>query len=241
MLNFKGFLVVVGCLFVFSTAHAQEEETDPYNPFIDYSENFESPKKEKDIHFFQNGRYLSLTALFGARSFTKNLARYFKPSTSYGLAASYFFDLRFALHVGYTTGRHSFTISSIDKEKSINGIIDMSDFFIGVKYYFNTQNLVKHLSQLNPYITTGFDFVSQTGRTSDSLISKTSSTGGHLGGGIEIAIGNNDLFLGLHGNFKLINFPDENQQVPIGEDNEKSQYPLDGDFFEGFIAFGTNF
>ena len=76
-----------------------EEQTDVYDPFLNYTEFEDSEEEREDILFFKTGRFISLAALVGGRLFTGSFLSYYTPNLSFGLSTSIFFNLEFALEV----------------------------------------------------------------------------------------------------------------------------------------------
>ena len=67
---------------------------DAYDPFIDYIE-FDHPEAvKKDMQFFQQGRFLSLSGLIGGRLFTGEMRSFIQPYVNFGAAGSVFFKFR---------------------------------------------------------------------------------------------------------------------------------------------------
>ena len=58
------FLFIFCLVFSPILASAQAED-ETYNPFADYSEFEESGEEEADLHFFRNGRFLTLGFMLG--------------------------------------------------------------------------------------------------------------------------------------------------------------------------------
>ena len=114
---------------------------DSYDPFADYSEFDAAQEEEEDINFFRNGRFVTLGLLLGYRGWTENLARLQSSGLNYGVFLSYFFDLRFAVQFSFTTGDHTFQVTSSDGVH--RGNVGIQNFGLDLKYYLNTQNITK--------------------------------------------------------------------------------------------------
>lgn len=100
------------------------------------------------------------------------------------------------------------------------------------------QNVTKGLANWNPYAIGG---ISQSYRrlsraSTVGFFGQDSGTGFHIGGGIEIPILSNKMYLAAESRYTLISFPDEN--TPLSETNPQT-YP--GDIFDVSIQLGINF
>lgn len=217
-------------------AQGQGEE---YDPFSDYSEFEESEDEEADINFFRNGRLFNMGMIVGSRSFTDVASKIYRPSSAFGLFATYFFDLRFALQFSFTTGDHVFAI--VHPEGSVSGNLSITSTSFNVKYYFNTQNVTRGLASLNPYIIGGF---SQFNRTftiiGDDTFGRDASSGSSLGLGLEIPMLRNKMYLGVEGSYYMVNFPNENQEIIINNTIHTGIYPR-GDLYTIYGIIGINF
>ena len=69
---------------------AQNENSDVYDPFVDYSEFEQASEEEADINFFRNGRFFTLGFAGGYRMFTSNLGKMYTHSPYYGLFLAFF-------------------------------------------------------------------------------------------------------------------------------------------------------
>ena len=81
----------------------EDTEEDVYDPFADFSEFESNREEEEDINFFKNGRMLTIGFLGGLINYTGEMAQKYQSSFRYGLFASYFFDLHFALQLNWLT------------------------------------------------------------------------------------------------------------------------------------------
>lgn len=220
-------------------AHAQDA-TDAYDPFIDYNEFEIADEEEADINFFRHGRFLTAGFVLGQRGFTEGMADIYSKDTLYGLYMSYFFDLRFALQFGYTTGSHAIGITG--GGKTVTGDAKLSGVSIDLKYYFNTQNVTKGLAALNPYAIVGFtSFTRESVVDGQPEFSKDSAVAFNLGAGIEIPFLRNKMYFGAQGMYQMVNFRDENTEITL--DNgaiQTGMYP-NGDFITVLGILGVNF
>ncbi|MCB9026545.1 MAG: hypothetical protein H6625_09535 [Bdellovibrionaceae bacterium] len=219
---------------------SQFDDSDAYDPFVDYSEFEEATEEEADIHFFRNGRFFTLGFVLGYRSFTNTMGEIFAPAPNFGLFLSYFFDLRFAMQLTFATGDHSVAISSQGIDAI--GTASLSSFGLNLKYYFNTQNVTKGLASINPYITGGFsNFTRTTVIKSESAFGKESATGVEIGGGIELPMLRNKMYFGFQGAYQLANFPGENSELSIANGTISTGIYPTGDIFNITAILGINF
>lgn len=220
----------------FTLAQSGEEA---YDPFADFSEFDNAAEEEADINFFLNGRFFTLGILVGLRGYTQSLATIYSPAVTFGLFISYFFDLRFALQVGYLSSSHNLQI--LEANPTINGNVSFSSFAIDLKYYWNTQNVTRGLAELNPYIVGGFSQNSRTVTVSGEVaFSKDSAFGFDIGGGLEIPLLRNKMYVGIQATYQLVSFEDENSEVIDSESNPTGVFPR-GDTYNVLAILGANF
>lgn len=219
----------------------QWEGDDSYDPFADYSEFEETSEEEADINFFRNGRLFTLAFAGGFRGFTGNLGeRYYHSAGSFGIMLNYFFDLRFAMTIGFLTGDHSFEFAS--NIESIYGTVNFTDFSINLKFYLNTQNVTQGLATLNPYLIGGFSQIYRTTTLAEYLVFvKDDQFGFTAGAGIEIPILRNKMFFGAQGHFTLVTFKDESQETVLPITGVRSGVTPTGDTFVALLLLGINF
>ena len=219
---------------------AQAEGDDAYDPFADYSEFEESMDEEEDINFFRNGRMLTLGFIGGYRGFTQTLGQIYGGNAAFGLFLSYFFDLRFAMQIGYLTSDHTVIVKG-SGFTPIQGTVSLSDLTFLLKYYFNTQNVTRGLAELNPYIVGGFSQIYRTATYSTSPDSaKDSAFGFNIGAGLEIPMMRNKMFFGLQGNYQLIAFSDKGRIIEDANGIKTGISPA-GDAFLVLGVLGINF
>ncbi len=222
---------------------AQMDSDDSYDPFADYSEFEGSAEEEADINFFRNGRFFTLAFAFGYRRFTENLAEIYTPSTYFGGYLTYFFDLRFALQVGFVTGDHPLRLDY--GTTSLRGTTTVSATSFALKYFFNTQNVTKGLANLNPYVVGGFSQIYRTTRVSgNDSYGRDSAVAFDGGVGLEIPILNNKMFLGFQGTYQFVKFADENIEFTYKDDPGNTYttgfFPR-GDLVMASVLLGVNF
>jgi hypothetical protein len=219
---------------------AQSETDDTYDPFADYSEFEEGMDEEEDINFFRNGRLLTLGFIGGYRGFTQTLGTIYTGNATFGLFLSYFFDLRFAIQIGYLTSDHTLVVKG-SGYNPIQGTVNLSDLSLLLKYYFNTQNVTRGLADLNPYIVGGFSQLYRTETISGSTDSaKDSAFGFDIGAGVEIPMMRNKMFFGLQGLYQLISFADEAKVIEDDQGVKTGVSPA-GDSFLVLGIIGINF
>ncbi len=214
---------------------------DAYDPFADYSEFEASADEEADIHFFKNGRFFNMALLLGPRMFTEALGEYNSIAPAYGLYFAYFFDIRTALQVSYVNSEHDFNVPATATSNEIAGNSSLSTFSIHMKYYFNTQNITRGFADLNPYLIGGFGS-SQRSITvvAQSAVAKSSPTGIEFGGGLEVPISRNKMYLGGQIMYHYVKFSDENVML-ADENRNPTGVTLRGDYITGLFVLGINF
>ncbi len=220
-----------------------ETGDDTYDPFADYSEFEGTADEESDINFFRNGRFFTLAFAFGYRRFTENLAEIYSPGTYYGGYITYFFDLRFALQVGFVTGDHTLALDY--GTTTLRGVTTVSSTTFYLKYFFNTQNVTKGLANLNPYIIGGFGQIYRTTKVSgNDRFARDNAVSFDIGGGMEIPLLNNKMFLGVQGYYSLAKFADENTEFTWRDDADNVYgtgfFPR-GDLIQLAVLLGVNF
>lgn len=216
---------------------------EAYDPFADYSEFDDASEEEADINFFKNGRFLTLAFALGYRSFTENLGQFYDPAVYYGGYLTYFFDLRFAVQVGYTSGDHRLKLSY--GGTSITGTTTVSATSFHLKYFMNTQNVTKGLAPINPYLLGGFSQIYRTTKISGyDRFARDSTMSFDLGAGAEIPLMRNKMFLGVQAVYHLASFPDENTQLQYKDDADVTYstgfFPR-GDLYTITALLGINF
>jgi hypothetical protein len=242
-LNFALILAFPFFLFPNISLAQQTEETtvdENFDPFSDYSEYMQTAEEEADINFFRSGRLLNMSLHAGLRSFSETLGLLYSPNLGYGLGITYFFDLRFAGYFGFTTSDHSFNL--VINNNQTTGNVGVTFLSFDLKYYLNTDILIRPLSDINPYWLIGFN---QTYRTLTLSASgdqaRDSTLGLEFGGGIEIPILREQAFIGFQATYRYFNFVDESQNLidPI------ALLPIDvkpkGDSYDLMLLMGINF
>ena len=85
---------------------SKKEELNAYDPFADYSEFENTADEQKNINFFQHGRFITLGVQGGVKLFTMNMASFYNIGPSYGGYLNYFFDMNFAIQFAITASSH---------------------------------------------------------------------------------------------------------------------------------------
>ncbi|MFK8139089.1 MAG: outer membrane beta-barrel protein [Bdellovibrionales bacterium] len=215
---------------LFSLGTFAQGEADP---FIDYSEFEVASEEEADVNFFRNGRFLTLALAVNNTSFTSVMGEYQSPAANVGLNISYFFDLRIALQIALSRSSHAY----LEPGSGITGTLNQNSTQVSGKYFFNMQNVTKGLSNWNPYLIGGISSIHRdlTRNTGDASYGQDSGIGFHIGGGIEIPIARNKMFLGLETKYTMINFEGE----AIANDNTGDL--VEGDILDFGVNLGINF
>jgi hypothetical protein len=214
---------------------------DAYDPFADYSEFEASADEEADIHFFKNGRFFNLALLLGPQMFTESLGEYHNIAPAYGIYFAYFFDIRTALQVTYISSTHDFNVPATATSNPINGTTSLSTFSVHMKYYFNTQNITRGFADLNPYLIGGFGSSQRSiAIVNQTAVAKNSPTGVEFGGGLEVPISRNKMYLGAQIMYHYVQFSDENMML-ADENRNPTGVTLNGDYITGLFVLGINF
>ncbi|OFZ15987.1 MAG: hypothetical protein A2Z20_03215 [Bdellovibrionales bacterium RBG_16_40_8] len=220
-------------------AHAQDDN-ETYDPFFDYDEQDGAASEEADTNFFKNGRFLTMGLLIGQRSFTQGMSHLYENNVCVGGYLSYFFDLRFALQFGFTSGSHNMVIRSpVD---TYTGGIKMNAFSMDLKYYMNTQNVTKGLAALNPYVLGGFTSISrETMVKNQSEFGKDTATAFDIGAGIEFPLMQKSMYFGVQGLYQIVNFRDEGSEIILANGTDKTGLYPNGDILTIMGIIGINF
>ena len=211
----------------------QLKAQDAFDPFIDYSEFETASEEEADVNFFRNGRFLTLSVPVSLNTFTSSMGEILKPGTAVGVNISYFFDLRFAFQISLMNSDHAYEDPDGD-----TGSLSMNNTLISMKYFFNMQNVTKGLSNWNPYVIGGItqSYRRLSRNSSSGTYAQDGGTGFHFGGGIEVPIMSNKMFLAAETKYTLITYPDENTAL---SDTNSSTFP--GDLLDASFIIGINF
>lgn len=223
-----------------SVTVAQFDTEDSYDPFADYSEFDEAAAEEEDINFFRNGRFVTIQLIGGYRGFTGTLASIENAGLDYGLALTYFFDLRFALQFSFLTGDHPISFNT--PIGGFSGDVNFQDIGFDLKYYVNTQNVTKGLGKFNPYILVGMSEIFRTIQLANtSAFGKDNSTALDLGGGIEIPFFRNQMFYGAQAMFQVVTFPGSTTPIVIENNQYNTGITPNGYTYTLLGILGVNF
>jgi hypothetical protein len=234
------FVVPTGTLVPPGTLVAQAEGDDAYDPFADYSEFEESMDEEEEINFFRNGRLLTMGFTGGYRGWTQTLGQIYSGAAGFGLFMSYFFDLRFALQIGFMTSDHTLVVKGSGFDP-IQGTVSTTDLSFLLKYYANTQNVTRGLADMNPYLVSGFSQIYRTINVSmNDNFAKDSAFAFNIGAGLEVPLMRNKMFFGVQANYQLVNFADEAKVILDKNDIITGVSPA-GDSFLITGVLGINF
>lgn len=221
-----------------SAQPADDGAFDTYDPFADYSEFEQASEEEADINFFRNGRFFTLGAMGGYRSFTGILGEIEKPAPAFGIYISYFFDLRFAIQLSYLTGDHAFALNAAGQE--IRGSRSVQEIGFGIKYFLNTQNVTRGLAAINPYILMGMNQVYRSIKYDSAVgVARDGALGFSGSFGLEIPMMRNKMYFGAEATYMYVSFPDENNQIVVGT-TQTGVYPR-GDMIRFMGLIGVNF
>ncbi len=210
---------------------------DAYDPFTDYSDFEGDADEEEDIYFFRHGRFFEIGVSTGYKFYTGRLGQAWHPNVPIGFFLSYFFNLNLALHIAYVYANHTFNLKGSGIPE--NGNISSNDFTLGIKYFFNTQNMTRGLSPLNPYITINFlQFWRKFSLPSSISTNTESATGISVGLGFEIPV-SRSLFLGFEAAYKYFSIEDEIEQITLETGPTGQTLPGDAVTLLGLI--GTSF
>ncbi len=239
LLFFMAFNVNAQQLTHFQMAQADTAD-DSYDPFSDYSEFDENSDEEADIHFFRTGRFFTVGLPAGMRQFTGNLGDIYTASQSYGLFISYFFDLRMAVQTGFLTGDHPLSLRTLT-DKELTGKVSMTLLQFNIKYFFNTQTMIRSVADLSPHLLLGVSNNKRTilisdepGQALDSAMSID------LGGGIEIPLMRKKAFIGVQAVYHTVTFKDENTPIVMNDGTPTNIKPS-GNHYDVLAILGLNF
>lgn len=257
---FKKLILFTALFFsLFHTQHVYAQTStdsdEAFDPFADYSDSEQSAEEEADINFFKNGRFLSLGVLIGYRAFTDGFSQGYTPALSWGVQFSYFFDLQLATSLSYSVSDHNVDFYSYNDanftsiSQHYTGSVNIQNFNLNIKYYFNTENVTRGLADLNPYVLLGVGQFTRTYNiTNSATLNPDRPIGFTIAGGIEIPMLSHRAYLGLQATYHYVQFPDENndsiEETKIGQTNpvlSPVRPRLNGDIYELLTTIGVNF
>lgn len=260
----KTIMIVASLCLLFSPNGAlaiedAEEESSSNrvdDPFADYSE-FENPiSEQRDILFFKTSRFITIGGFFGGRIILGEERMYTGDWIGFGFFVGYFLTLETSIQFSFLRSDHPSAFGGSDGSQR-RFITDYTTFSLGIKYYVNTDRLIKPISFFNPYfIASGVYGIKghrgilepdESPNQSDRVIKleTPSSAGAKFGGGIEIRI-LKYLQLGLQVDFAYIPFGDEGTITTptLGDEDGSSKqeiYTATGDFLNVFTFISFNF
>lgn len=223
---------------------AQWDGDDAYDPFADYSEFEETEDEEADVNFFLNGRLFTVAFAAAYRGFTSNLGGIYSSTTGFGLYLTYFFDLRFAVQLGFSSSDHGLSIQGTTPANTANGKVDITATSLDIKYFLNTQNVTRGLANLNPYVLGGLTQFHRTLNLSQEVtFAKDSAIGVDVGAGIELPLLRGKMYFGLQGTYHLVKFADESQEIILDGDSVNGATGIvpSGDIYTFHAILGINF
>ena len=246
-----------------------EEVGEHYDPFADYSEFEEASEEEADVHFFKNGRPLAIGGFLGPRIFTGSF-RSVEQGFSLGGGGflNFFFSLRNSVQLGFFRSKHRIenqatNITGLQKQTLIENTT-LSEIFMDVKHYFNTQNVTKGLATINPYLLVGisrFTRLQQINwKDAEEEHPKNPAWSVNTGLGVEFPFARNKSYFGIEVKFQLVSFVDENEDRTVSycyanpcdnltEEEQAARDPIviqprfdqSGDLLTGKVFVGFNF
>ena len=233
--------VLLSFTFLFAASNLSYA-SDAYDPFIDYSEYDNNGDEEADLNFFKNGRQFTAHFIGGFTGLTGELgSKLYDSNINYGLGLSFFMDLRLAIQFHYLLSNHNFEFS--DGINTIKGSSKFNDLGISIKYYINTQNIIRNLAKLNPYAILGFSYFNRVTSTAletsvNDIFDETPGYGANFGVGFEIQMTNKKFYLGGEAIYQLVTFADEGTEI---ETPQPTGIQPNGDVFRFSALIGMNF
>lgn len=230
--------------FVEDPSSLDREASDAtFDPFSDYSEFEEGTDEEADMNFFHHGRFFNVALLGGYEGFTGTYGELYAPAFAYGLAVSYFFNLRVALQVSYSLATHGLTMNYISGSSAVSrtGSVQISHLAFDLKYYINTQNISRGLKAINPYIIAGLsNHQRQIIINGTPGFVRNAAMGVEAGFGVEFPLARNQYFVGTQVTYNYIGWEDRGS--PIYDTAGNATSPVqDGDAIIGLVTLGINF
>ena len=218
---------------------SQLDGDEAYDPFADYSEFEESADEEADMNFFKNGRFFTVGLIIGWRGFTNDYDRIWGASPNFGIFLSYFFDLKFALALGYSSSDHIQAVRGPSENLVAN--VNIQSLDVQMRYYLITQNVTKGLAPFNPYVIAGLTrFTRMTKLSGSPAGSSDGAMGFDAGMGMEIPLMRNKMFLGAQAYYQYVQWPDEGVEI-MQSDNTTSGVAPKGDTYTAMGIIGINF
>ncbi len=240
-----GLFLILGLNLSLSfNAFAQDETQteDNYDPFSDYSEFTEASTEEADLNFFRNGRLLTLGLMAGFTGFTGGYSELYSPSLAFGANLTYFFDLQFAVQVGFKTSDHDFSFKALDNS-TVNAKMKLFDINLHAKYFFNTQNMTRAFAEWNPYIIGGVSQIQRSHANTNVVRSSDSAQSFDIGGGFEYLYNKKRNYAGFVLLYQYATFAGEGSKLPnpVSSGSGFTKYSQSGDPITLMATIGINF
>ena len=129
------------------------------------------------------------------------------------------------------------------------GTVNIQNLNLNVKYYFNTENVICGLAELNFYMLFGVGLYIRTYNLAKALnLQPDKPVGFTLAGGIEIPLMRHQSYFGLQAAYHFVQFPDENndriEEIKTGIPDpvlSPVRPRLNGDIYEITTIIGINF
>ncbi len=173
-------VVLFSCVFMGQAVGKEEskkEELNAYDPFADYSEFENTADEQKNINFFQHGRFITLGVQGGVKLFTMNMASFYNIGPTYGGYLNYFFDMNFAIQFAVTASSHYIAFDTgggqsatpgagqagatannyacVNSATCFLGSADFISMGIDFKYFLDKSLFNKNFQWLAPYLFIG--------------------------------------------------------------------------------------
>ena len=232
----------------------KESELNAYDPFADYSEFENTAEEQKNIHFFQHGRFITLGILGGVRLFTMNMANFYRIGPAYGGYLNYFFDMNFAIQFAVTASTHyiAFNTGGTPQTGGVvqagNTFIGSADFFsmgIDFKYFLDKNLFNKNFNWLAPYFFVGVlrsSLIMTATLSQKGVFFDDSGYGVNVGLGLEFHFMRR-IHLGVQYGFQFVTL--EKEYLPLGLNSGNSTSSLNfrpyGDWMNVAMILGVNF
>ena len=236
------------------SAEKKEGELNAYDPFADYSEFENTAEEQKNIHFFQHGRFITLGVLGGVKLFTMNMASFYNIGPVYGGYLNYFFDMNFAIQFAIIASSHyiAFNTSGGPQTGAVQqtgthfiGSADFMSMGIDFKYFLDKSLFNKNFNWLAPYFFIGVlrsSLVMQATLSQKGVFFEDSGYGLNIGLGLEFHFMRR-IHFGMQYAFQFVTL--EKEYLPLGLNSGNSTAALNfrpyGDWMNLTMILGVNF
>lgn len=189
-------------------AAVPEEDDFTSTPYTEYGEFDDEADEAEQTHFFMHGRFFGVSLGSGVSGVSGNRGALYEGGfPNLEMKVHYWFDFNVALQFGFNQSVFFYTDPTRGQTD-----VNIFNFGIDIKYYFNTTNVSAAISFANPYILLGFGSYSKrelnvsqaTNDTADTQVAPT------IGGGLEFALQQKKLYLATEGKFHFPRFNDTN-------------------------------